>query len=120
MAQVQKGTTLLVGFGSYVYSGYIPETITVTKPDGNVEVHRDVNGATMTKILMDPCVKINMTTVISTGSAACPAEGTTVTLTPPEGTSVGYYAGPGCSVAYAPGATKLTLDLIKEASMTYA
>lgn len=120
MTAVQKGTTLMISFGSYAYTGYVPESLTVSYPNGNVEVIRDADGATMTKILMDPAASVKGTFVIlgASGSITPPIQGATVTLTPPQGTSTAYYCESG-ETAFAAGATRLTLDLIKETSMTY-
>ena len=121
MAAVQKGTTLMISFGSYVYTGYLPEAMTVSYPNGNVKVVRDKHGATYTKILMDPAQRVTGTFIIigDSGSVVPPVEGDSVTLTPPTGTSTTYYCESG-ETAFAPDETKLTLTLIKETGMTYS
>jgi len=120
MAATQKGTTLKISFGDYAYTGYVPESISYSKPNGNIEILHDADGATLTKILMDPGVKFTGTFLIlgASGSVIPPAQGDTVTLTPPQGTSTSFYCESG-EVASAAGANRLTLDLIAETSMTY-
>ena len=119
MAATQLGTELKIAFGSFSYSGYVPESVTVSKPNLNIKTVKDANGATMTKILMDPAERINCTLIIaSTGSITPPAEGSIVTLTPPAGTSTTYFCE-SAEVAHDEGESKLTLTLVKESSMTY-
>lgn len=120
MAAVIKGTTIMISFGSFVYTGYVAESVTVTSPDGNKEEIRDADGAMMTKIFMDPSMKIEATvTILSTGSIAPPIDGATVGIIPPTG-SLTSFMSEGSSATHTPGATKLSLSLIKETSMTYA
>jgi len=119
MAATQKGTELKIGFGSFAYTGFVAEDVTVSYPDGNVEVIKNADGATMTKIFMDPAKKIEATVVVlSTASIDPPIDGATVTLTPPGGTSTAYMSM-GSSSKHTAGATRLSLSLIKETSMTY-
>lgn len=120
MAATQVGTTLKISFGAFSYTGYVPQDCTVKKDDNNVEVIRDADGATFTKILMDPFKEVQFTCVIlgATGSIEPPAKGSTVTMTPPEGTSTAFYVE-AASVASSPGAARLSLTLHKETSMTY-
>ncbi len=121
MPAVQKGTTLKVSFGSFVYTGYVAEDVTVSYPNGNVELVPDADGASMTKILMDPATKLEVTAVIldATGSIDPPADGDTVGLDTPGGTLTSFMSE-GSSTKHAAGATKLSLSLIKEDSITYA
>lgn len=120
MAAVQKGTTLMITYGSFAYTGYIPEDLTLSFGNSNIEVIRDEAGATKTKILMDPDQQIKGTFVIlgASGSIVPPAVGASVGLTPPQGTLTTYYVV-SADAKFAAGATRLTLDLIKETSVTY-
>lgn len=120
MAATQKGTTLKIAFGSYVYTGYVPETMTVSYPNGNVKVIRNADGATMTKILMDPGMRVTGSFVIlgASGSVIPPKEGDSITMTPPTGTSTTYYCE-SAETVFGEADTKLTLTLMKEDSMTY-
>jgi hypothetical protein len=121
MSATQKGTTLMISFGSFTYTGYVPEGMTLSFPNLNVEVLRDKDGATQTKILMDPAQKISGTFIIlgASGSITPPSEGGSVGLIPPQGTLTTYYVEAADS-KFAAGATRLTLELIKETSMTYS
>lgn len=112
MAATQKGTTLKIGFGSFAYTGYVAENVTVSKPNENVEVIKDADGATMTKILMDPKIKIAMTVVIldAAGSITPPLEGAKVTLVPPDGTSADFNCE-SAEVKHSAGATRLTMTI---------
>jgi hypothetical protein len=112
MAAVQKGTTLKISFGSFSYTGYVPEEVTVSKPNGNVEVLRDADGATMTKIFMDPLTRMTFTTVIlSTGSITPPIEGAELTITEPSGTLTTWNCE-SAEVRHTAGATKLTMTVV--------
>ena len=120
MSAIQKGTTLLISFGSFVYTGYVAEDVTVSYPDGNVEIIKNSDGATMTKIFMDPSTKIDATVVIlsSAGVSDPPIDGAAVGIIPPKGTLTTFMSM-GSSSKFAAGATRLSLSLIKESSMTY-
>ena len=120
MAASQKSTTLMIAYGSFAYTGYVPESISYSKPNGNIEILHDADGATLTKILMDPSTKMTGTFLIlgASGSIIPPAQGDTVTLTPPQGESTSFYCE-SAEVSSAAGANRLTLDLIAETSMTY-
>jgi hypothetical protein len=112
MAATQKGTTLKIGFGAFEYTGFVAEEVTVSKPNENVETIKDADGATMTKILMDPKIKISMTVVIldATGSITPPVEGAAVTLVPPGGTSATFNCD-SADVKHSAGATRLTMTI---------
>jgi len=118
MAAILKGTTVLVAFRSYAWTGYVPESLRVSYPNGNVEVIPDAAGATQTKILMDPSTKISLDVIITTGAADPPIHGGIVSLTPPAGAAVSFFVE-SAEATHIPGATKLSLELIKEDSMTY-
>ena len=122
MAQVQKGTTLKVGFGSFAYTGYIPEDgLTWEKPYGQEVEITNASGDMMTKILMDARDTFTMDLVIldSGGSITPPRQGDTVTVTNPAGSSVACYCKSG-KATFIRANTKLTLELVKESSMTYS
>lgn len=118
---VQKGETLKVGFGSFAYVGYVPEDgLTWAKPAGNKVPVTDENGATLTKIIMDPRDVFTMTLIIKDtgGSITPPIEGATVEITDPAGNALSCM-NDDASVAFAREHSRLTMTLIKEASMTY-
>lgn len=115
MAAVQIGTKLKIGFGGNTYANTFAEDVTVSKPNGNVEVIKDEVGATLTKILMDPGTKISGTFVLAdAASIDPPAEGDTVTI----GSVTGYCES--AEAKFTAGATRLALTIIKEDSMTYS
>jgi len=119
MAAIFKGTTVAVSFEGFVYTGYVAESLTISHPNGNVEVIRDADGATLTKIFQDPAEKIEATLVIlAAGSITPPIDGATVGVIPAVG-SLTSFMSEGSSATHAPGATRLNLSLIKEGSMTY-
>ena len=121
MTAIQKGTTLMISFGSFVYTGFVGEDLTVSYPDGNVEVLHNADGATMTKIFQDPRFKLDATLLIldATGTINPPIDGATVGLIPHMGTLTSFMSE-GSSARFAAGATRLSLSVIKEDSMTYA
>jgi hypothetical protein len=120
MAATQKGTTLKISFGSFAYTGYIAQDLTHSKDDENVEINRNADGATVNKIFMDPSTKITLNLLIAdtSGSITPPTKGASVGLIPPTGTLATFMVD-SAEVAHAAGATKLSLTLIKEDSMTY-
>jgi hypothetical protein len=118
---VQQGTALKIGFASFSYTGYIPDDgLTWKKPLGNVEEHTDGDGAMLTKILMDQRDEFSVEFIIldATGDITPPSEGTAVTFTDPDNTSVTAFVTEA-PTTFNRGAAKLSLDLVKEASMTY-
>lgn len=117
MAATIKGTTLAISYGSFSFTGYVPEDITLSFPNGNVEVVHDKDGATMTKILQDPTQKLDIT-VVTTSNITPPAQGEIVSLTPPQGTATSYFVE-SAEARFTSGATRLSLSLIKETSMSY-
>ena len=110
----------MISFGSFAYTGYIAEDVTVSYPDGNVEVLHDASGATITKIFMDPSFKLEATCIIigASGSITPPIDGATVGLIPHAGSLTSFMSS-GSSCKLAAGAARLSLSLIKESSMSY-
>jgi hypothetical protein len=120
-APVQKGEVLKVGFGSFAYTGYIPEDGLKWKKPGDVEAVKDENNATITKIITDPRDEFEMSLIIknTSGSITPPITGATVTITNPAGSSVACMCA-DADVTLARSYAKLTLSLVKEDSMTYS
>jgi len=118
---ITQGTGVQIGFGSFAYTGYVPEDgLQWKKPAGNIEEITDVNGAMATKIIMDPRNEFSMTLIIlDAGDVTPPAHGTVLTITSPDGDSVGCMVR-DATVTFNRGNSKLALDLVKEDSMTYA
>jgi hypothetical protein len=115
----QQGETLKIGFGAAAYTGYIVDEWE-SSTDADEEIVKAENGDTVTVITMDPRAVHNATFIIkNAGSIAPPAKNSVLTLIPPQGTSTKYRVQTA-SVRFARGATRLTVSMLKEASMTYA
>lgn len=114
--KVQKGQQWMVEFGSFAYTGYLPESITF-KSTADDEVIKDERNATISHILTDPRKEMTLDLLIkSTGSITPPSKGDTVTMTPPQGTSTKYYCN-DASISFSRGVSKLSLSLLREDSM---
>ena len=121
MALVQLGTTVAVGFGTFTYTGYVPEDgLTWKQPAGNVEEITDVHGAMQTKLIMDPRQEFGLSVIIhAAGTIVPPIQGATLAIKNPMGTTVTCMVN-DATATFIRGATKLALDLVKEGSMTYS
>ncbi len=119
---IQKGTDLKIGFGAFVYTGFIPEDgLKYRDGFGNVIITTDTDGATFNKILMDQREIIEISFVILDvgGSITPPTHGDAVTITIPLGGAVVFMAEEDTAIEHSRGPTRLTFTGIKEASMTY-
>ena len=121
-AAIQKGTSLIIAFGSFSFTGYVPEDgLTWSKPAGNITPVTDEHGAMMTKIIQDPRDAFKMTLIVkTTGGTTTPAiAGATITiLDPTAGSSLACFCNSD-EVSFSRGYLKRILDLVKEGSMTY-
>jgi hypothetical protein len=120
-APVQKGVSLIVGFGSLLYTGYVPEDGVQWNKDADETLVTDENGAAMTKILMNPrdVYKIPLIIKSTNGDQTPPLKGSTITIINPDGTSTAAYVNSG-PVTFSRGYAKLEVELVKEDSMSYS
>lgn len=117
MAAVIKGTTYVVSFNSAALSNVTLTSVKTTKDDNNVELIQDADGATDALIYMDPYTKYEIEGVCTSAPTAV-AKGGTVTFTPPGGASTAFRCE-SYNVTHVAGATRVSITVIKEDSMTY-
>lgn len=118
-----QGTAWKIGLGALSYTGYQAKG-TITREDiAQDVVIRGVDGETVSVITYDRAATLKGSFYItSTGSLTPPAKNSVITLTPPEGTSVNWRVVSASVTSGSVGedmVAVLTLDLIKETSMTY-
>ena len=113
-AIAQKGTSLIIGFNNYVYTGYFMQDVDL-EPTGEQDVVKDEDNATTTVLVSDLGTQISFNAIIKTtsGSIVPPALGSSVTIN-----SV-VYRTLSSSVKLTAKAAMLSYTGIKEASMTY-
>lgn len=113
---IQKGEALKIGVGSYTYTGYVMEDVTL-EPVADVNVIKNELGVTSTVIISDPASRISFNALIkdSGGSLVPPIIGATVTIA-----TVAYRTESATvNMTKEPGVSKLSFKGIKEGSMTY-
>lgn len=115
MAIAQKGTTLKIGFGTNIYTGYIMEDFT-TEATGDQVVVKDEDNATGTILVCDLGTRDSFSAVIkdSGGSLTPPAQGSSITIN-----SIKYRVE-SSSVKQTRLASILNVTAIKEVAMTYS
>lgn len=112
-ATAQIGTTLKIGFNSYVYSGYIMEGVSL-EPTGEQKIIKGEDNETQTILVSDLGTQISFTAIITgTGSLTPPAKGSIVTI------NTVKYRCESSSVQMSREEARLQFTGIKEASMTY-
>jgi glucose-6-phosphate isomerase len=112
-SQIQKGTALIIGIGSNTYTGHVVED-TTAKLDADQEVIKGEDNETLTKILSDPKKTLKVSLIAKSGSTIeTVKKGDALTIN-----SVAYMVE-SCEVKRSRSAMKVTLDLIKEDSMSY-
>ena len=117
-AAVQTGETLKIGFGSAAYTGFILEAYEV-ESDGDEELIVDENGAMATVITFDPKKRYRLEMILkAAASLEPPAKNSTITITNSGGDSVAARCE-SFRVAHSKGATRASVTLVKESSMTY-
>lgn len=114
-APIQKGTALYVGWGSYTHASYVTDDVEIMK-GAEIQVIKGADNETLTKIISDPHTKLKLSLLIlSGGSLVPPIPGSSFTIN-----SVTYMVEGEPKVQPSRTTAKLTLDLIKEDSMTYS
>lgn len=111
----QIGTTLKIGYGTNVLTGYIMEDFT-TEPTGEQDVIKDEDNATVTVLVSDLGSRISFNAIIKEtgGSLTPPAVGADVTI------NGIVYRCESASVKQSRKASMLSVTAIKEVSMSYA
>ena len=118
----QKGTAYLLGFGAMAYTGYLVEDgAEESKPVGNTVKVPDMDGAMTNVTTFDQghTFKASFKILSAGGSLVPPLESANITLIPPGGTSTIFRQASPATIKTSREFAILTLDLIKEDSMTY-
>jgi len=119
---VQNGTEIVVGFGSFSWSGFLPEDgLTDALNYKHSATMLDLNGNARTKVRAGKFREVSGTFVVDSPNTTFRRikPGDTITMTGPAGTSVKYEVQEW-SVANARHAAKVTCRLRKEDAITYA
>lgn len=120
----QTGTAFKIGIGSLAYTGYLNKGVVTREDIADEVVIRGTDGETKTVITFNHAKTFKGSFYIldSGGSITPPVKNASITLVPPEGTSTIWR----CVAASVASGTVgedmvavLTVDLIKEISMTY-
>jgi hypothetical protein len=124
-AAIQMGQTLKIAFGNFALAmtditiGHVLESVELS-PEADITGIKDKRGATVTQIIQDPRTRYRVTIALmaTTTTIEPPAKGEVMTVTPVSGAAAAYFVDASSSAVNS-GVTRWTLDLIKEASMTY-
>jgi hypothetical protein len=119
---VQAGTEIIVGFGSFAWSGFLPDDgLTDVLQFKHEEKTLDLNGHVRTKIRAGRFREISGSFVVDSPNLTFRRikPGDTITMTGPAGTEVKYEVQEW-TVANARHAAKVTCRLRKEDAITYA
>jgi hypothetical protein len=110
---VIKGTTVIVGFNSFTYSGSIMDSVS-RKPIGDIKEIRGENNAVTTKLISNPGFEISVEVIVTTlASFNAIKKGDTFTIN-----TVNYMVV-DCDGKYSREEVKWSISAIKEDSMTY-
>lgn len=122
-APVQAGDDVVISFGSFALSTYVAEDGLAWKGGYNGrEDTKGEDGSTRSKIRTDAYEELSGTFIADDSGSDVPVvftEGDVVAITTPDGDSESWEVQ-DASTALAAGATKYTLTLRKEVSMSYA
>lgn len=126
----QTGTSLEIGFKGYTWTGYVVDDgATVKKGYNDTVVHKDTDGATRTKIRMDEYEEQTMTVTVDVAGEGEDdnkyifTDGDTVEVMgigAPGGETATTWEVNDASTSFNREALKVTLTLLKEASMDYS
>lgn len=118
-AIVQQGTTVQIGYNGLAYTGTVLQDATV-ETMGTVDTLLDTDGAALTKLISNKGVKISFTAIITNASNDAPPEiGSVVSLNFNGGGAANYMVE-SASVALQAKEQRISLTVVKEASMTYS
>jgi 2-methylcitrate dehydratase PrpD len=123
-APAQVGDEVIIGFQSFVWTGYVAEDgLTWVNDYNNEEITTDQNGATRSKIRMDEYEELSGSFIIDDPGNDTEVisfkKGDVVSITTPDGDSEAWEIQTA-STALAAGALKLTVTMRKEVSVTYS
>jgi len=120
-AMVQLGMQWKIAFGSFAYTGYLPEDGVTWKKPRNIQEITDENDAIITKLISQPKDSFSLPLLIKDtgGDITPPVIGSTVTITDPDNSSQACMVE-DATVEFSRGITKLTLELVNEPDITYS
>ena len=119
-APIQKGTAVLVGFGSAVYSGYVLQDGFLWTKGAVATNLTDENGGSLVWIFENPHDQYNFDVVIKGTSVPTVVKpGDIVSIANPVGSTVSTLAKASVPLKLSRLAAIMSLDLIKEESMSY-
>ena len=109
-AAVQVGTSLMISFASFAYTGYLPEDGLRWSKPVDVDEVTDENGSLITMILSKPRDQFELDLIIKTtgGDVTPPTAGDEFTITDPDGASVKPRWDSDPVVEFSRGVTKLS------------
>ena len=115
-APTELGTNVIVGIGSYTYTGYIVQSFGGPKPTGEVRKIKDENGATTTVLVADKGRTMSIDMIVKDASDPTTiALGDTITIN-----AVAYRVTDVDTTSTAGEEMTVRIDGEKEDSMTYS
>ena len=112
MAAIQKGTELKLSICDMEIEGYLAEDAVITY-DADITTIQDCEGETVTKIVTNKKAKLRLVLIVESGTTPDFEVGDAVAVN-----SITYMLE-SWEYAYSRLTHKLTLNLVKEESMTY-
>lgn len=118
MALTQNpASQIKVGFGSFSYTGFCPETID-NETDADVE-HIFCNGTFLTTLIQNQVKRYTMELLITSGAIEPPAKGSVVSITDIAGTASVDFMCMGATAKHTVKGTKLNMTLELPTGATY-